>query len=58
MRTIETLCHDSVALCCIAIEKGMRAGQTRPSTHARDRPGRARTTEVFCRSKETSIASH
>ena len=35
--------HDSVALCCLATEKAMRARQTRPSVH--NRPW-ARATEV------------
>ena len=32
-RTIETLCRDSVALCCIATEKAMHARQTRLGAH-------------------------
>ena len=29
----ETLCHDSVALCCVTIEKAMRAQQTKPGAY-------------------------
>ena len=32
-RTVETLCRDSVALCCIATEKAMHARQTRLGAH-------------------------
>ena len=45
-RATETLCHDSVALCCVATEKAMRAQQTKLSTHKKAGHARQRYSVV------------
>ena len=38
----DTLCHDRMALCCVATKKARSVRQTRLCVHVSDRPGRVR----------------
>ena len=60
-RVIETLCRDSVALCCVATKKAMRVRQTRSGTHNKastprlgghDRGILSRQTSYSCKKKK------
>ena len=59
VRTTDTLCRNSVALCCVATENATRARQTRPDAH--DKTGHSRlsyfvVTEISL-SRQTSYNS-